>query len=161
MGIAGESRSGDANGEYIRVGLGTGTNVVDLGSRARGRLENVGSTLFPLLGAEPPKNSSAKTPIRPSIPCENQETPDLRSGGAAAPPPTFRTNGSSGPASDTTLGRSSGEYAEIYSDFLEAQSVQASGNALQGRNLMQDVTARLRAFDREYGDFWDKVGGEG
>ena len=167
-GIAGESRSGDANGEYIRVGLGTGNNLVDFNDGlVPGAGENVGTSLLEILGSEPPRDSSARTPFRPGIPCENQETPDLRSGGSGAAPPQTRisSNGSqtltSGPASQTTLGRSSKEYADIYTDYLQAQSVEASGNAVRADNLMEDVMKRFRAYDKRYGEYWDKVGGAG
>ena len=53
VGIAGESRSGDANGQYIRVTAGGGTNTVTLPPIAAGLETQVGVTPFPLLGAQP------------------------------------------------------------------------------------------------------------
>lgn len=87
VGIAGESRSGDGNGQYIRVGGGGGPFTVQVGPNA------FANTLFPIVGTDPPKNSSLKTDFRPNQPCENQEVPDLRSGGPGAPPPQADQDG--------------------------------------------------------------------
>jgi phospholipid/cholesterol/gamma-HCH transport system substrate-binding protein len=85
-GLAGESRSGDANGQTIRLNAGSGTNVV--ASDPEGVAEPFfGLTPLPLLGGMPSIESSAKTPFRPGRPCENQDPPDLRAA-AAAPPVT-------------------------------------------------------------------------
>jgi hypothetical protein len=43
-----------------------------------------GTTALPLLGVNPPK-PQGRPPLRSDVPCENQQTPDLRSK-AAAPP---------------------------------------------------------------------------
>jgi ABC-type transporter Mla subunit MlaD len=89
-GIAGESRSGDANGQYIRVAAGGGTNTVTIPngvpSQTGGGLEDaVGLTPFPILGAMPRIEDSAKTPFKPNSPCERQEPPNLEGGVGAAP----------------------------------------------------------------------------
>ena len=67
-GIAGESRSGDANGQYIRVGAGGGTNTIVTppvpGVNGPGpAAPTVGTTLLRSSGAEPAIESSAKTPV--------------------------------------------------------------------------------------------------
>ena len=81
-GLAGESRSGDANGQTIRLNAGSGTNVV--ASNPEGAAEPFfGLTPLPLLGGMPSIESSAKTPFRPGRPCENQDPPDLRAAAAA------------------------------------------------------------------------------
>jgi phospholipid/cholesterol/gamma-HCH transport system substrate-binding protein len=86
-GIAGESRSGDANGQYIRVEAGGGTNTVTLPPNTYGVTDQlVGVTPFPLLGGNPAISSSAKTPFRPGAPCEKQEPPNLAGGTVAEPP---------------------------------------------------------------------------
>jgi phospholipid/cholesterol/gamma-HCH transport system substrate-binding protein len=85
-GLAGESRSGDANGQTIRLNAGSGTNIVT--SDPEGAAAPfLGLTPLPLLGGMPSIESSAKTPFRPDRPCENQDPPDL-SAVAAAPPAT-------------------------------------------------------------------------
>src|SRR4029078_10104448 len=71
-GINGESRSGDATGQYIRVIGGAGSNTVQLQDRSTG--ENLaGVTPFPIDGSMPPVDSSAKPPFKPEVPCEHQD----------------------------------------------------------------------------------------
>ena len=77
-GLAGESRSGDANGQWFRVLAAGGTNLVQFAPGV------FGTTALPLLGANPPKPKQ-RPPLRNDVPCENQQTPDLRSK-AGAPP---------------------------------------------------------------------------
>ena len=97
-GIASESRSGDANGQYIRVQAGGGPNTVKFPSAipglSGGFQDAVGLTTFPILGAMPRIVDSAKTPFKPNKPCEAQDPPNLQAGvgappqsaGTAAPP---------------------------------------------------------------------------
>ncbi len=86
-GIASESRSGDANGQYIRVAAGGGGNTVKIPNAVPGLngglQDSVGSTAFPLLGAMPAITDSAKTPFKPNVACETQEQPNLEGGGVA------------------------------------------------------------------------------
>jgi phospholipid/cholesterol/gamma-HCH transport system substrate-binding protein len=91
VGIAGESRSADANGPYARVLGGFGTNTAVLPPLAGTSDQVVGVTPLPLLGGRPALGSSAKTPFRPDFPCETNEPPDLDSGDAAPPPPQRNT----------------------------------------------------------------------
>src|SRR5918992_2417980 len=71
-GLAGESRAGDANGQWFRVLAAGGTNLVQLAPGV------FGSTMNPILGSNPPKQQKRPT-LDASQPCENQQTPDLRS----------------------------------------------------------------------------------
>ena len=77
-GLAGESRSGDANGQWFRVLAAAGTNLVTL---APGMFA---TTACPILGANPPKQES-RPPLRRDVACETQEPPDLRSKPGAPP----------------------------------------------------------------------------
>ncbi|MDQ3676768.1 MAG: MlaD family protein [Actinomycetota bacterium] len=71
-GLAGESRSFDANGQYFKV-LGTGgLETFNLGNGL------FGSTFEPIVGNNPPP-VRARPPLRPHVPCETQAQPDLRS----------------------------------------------------------------------------------
>ncbi len=81
-GIASESRSGDANGRYIRVESGGGPNTVTVPNAVPdltggGTQDAVGVLDFPLIGAMPAITDSAKTPFRPRVACETQEQPNL------------------------------------------------------------------------------------
>ena len=89
-GIASESRSGDANGQYIRVFAGGGPNTVKIpnavpGADGVGLQDAVGLTPFPILGSMPNIEDSAKTPFKPNKPCERQEPPNLQAGVGPAP----------------------------------------------------------------------------
>jgi phospholipid/cholesterol/gamma-HCH transport system substrate-binding protein len=76
VGVGGESRAGDANGQYVRIRGGGGTNFVII-PPAPGRDEAFGLTPFQILGAMPRISDSAKTSFTPGIPCETQQPPDL------------------------------------------------------------------------------------
>ena len=86
-GLAGESRSGDANGQWFRVLAAGGTNLVQLAP------DTFGTTTNPILGSNPPK-PKARPPLDEKQPCENQETPDLRSQ-PADPPNQWKADTSS------------------------------------------------------------------
>ncbi|MBI5106036.1 MAG: MCE family protein [Solirubrobacterales bacterium] len=77
-GLAGESRSGDANGQWFRVLVGGPVMAYPLGT------DRFFLTSAPLLGTNPPK-PQARTPLRPDVPCETQERPDLRTVPGPAP----------------------------------------------------------------------------
>jgi virulence factor Mce-like protein len=71
-GLAGESRSFDANGPFFKV-LGTGgAETLNLGNGL------FGSTLDPIVGNNPPPVRT-RPPLSPDVPCETQDPPDLRS----------------------------------------------------------------------------------
>ena len=92
LGISSESRSGDANGPYIRVLAGGGTNTVVMPDPVQGLADPlVGVTPLPILGGRPAISSSARTEFKPKVPCETQEPPNLNSGQAAAPPTQTQT----------------------------------------------------------------------
>ena len=103
VGIGGESRSGDANGETIRVEAGGGVNspafplppIVGTGSvlenvhPASQTVPFVGFAESPLLGSQPSlapgHEDSVKTPFRPDAPCERQQPPNLQASHGPAP----------------------------------------------------------------------------
>ena len=100
-GINGESRSGDANGQYIRVAAGGGTNTLYPGhgftvvsQPQSASVPFVGYVESALLGARPMLQDSLKTPFRPDVPCETQDPPNLGSSLAPAPPQTPVGSGS-------------------------------------------------------------------
>ena len=128
-GIGGESRSGDANGQYIRVIGGGGTNTVTTSDESTGE-PLAGVTPFPLLGAMPAKDAAAKTPFRPEEPCELQDPPNLAAVGG--PPPQQSQSAAAVPTS--------GEAADIYGDarttlegFAEAALAEEDGDDEGGR----------------------------
>ena len=77
--VAGESRQHDANGPWFRVLGSGGAETLNLGNGV------FGSTLEPLAGINPPPVRT-RPPLRPDVPCETQEQPDLRSIPRGGPP---------------------------------------------------------------------------
>jgi hypothetical protein len=69
-GLAGESRTGDANGQWFRVLVAGGLYSVPNG------LGGIMLNDNPLLGANPPPGP--RPPLKPDVPCETQEQPDMR-----------------------------------------------------------------------------------
>jgi ABC-type transporter Mla subunit MlaD len=83
-GLAGESRSFDANGQYFKV-LGTGgAETLNLGNGI------FGSVAEPIVGNNPPPIRD-RPPLKPDVPCETQQPPDLRSI-PKGPPPIVATD---------------------------------------------------------------------
>ncbi len=80
VGLAAESRNFDANGQYVRSYANNGNYASVLGD---GRFF---FTDLPVQGVNPPKTS--QPPLKPDVPCETQERPDLRT--KVAPPPPQR-----------------------------------------------------------------------
>jgi len=78
-GLAGESRSGDANGQWFRVLVAPANYAYPLGS-------NFFLTGEPLKGVNPPPPAQKyPRPFKPDVPCETQQAPDLRSNPLPAP----------------------------------------------------------------------------
>jgi virulence factor Mce-like protein len=79
-GLAGESRSGDANGQWFRVMLDTPKFAYPFGT------DKFFLTGQPLQGVNPPTpKNHARPPLRPDVPCETQDVPDLRTIPSPAP----------------------------------------------------------------------------
>jgi phospholipid/cholesterol/gamma-HCH transport system substrate-binding protein len=82
-GVAGESRSGDANGQWFRVGAGGGPQMIGFGGGL------FGTALFPIQGTQPTRPNSPPS-LRPNVPCETQQPPNLAAE-TSAPPPKQQT----------------------------------------------------------------------
>jgi hypothetical protein len=116
VGIGGESRSGDANGQYIRVQAGGGTNTIKIPAFGGGGVgfpteSQVGVAPFDLMGAMPRIQDSAKTRFRPNVRCETQEPPNLAAGRDEIP---FDEN-----TSDASLPDAAGMLSELDSRQVE------------------------------------------
>jgi virulence factor Mce-like protein len=138
-GIAGESRSGDGNGQYIRVGAGGGTNTVLTAT-------GVGVTPFPLEGSEP--NDGPKTPFRPDVACETQDQPDLRTAPGGVP---TQRSGSGMTIFDTAPGS---RQAEISREAVKLYSKLALANSAAAA---VDSRSERRRYLREYGDLLQRL----
>jgi phospholipid/cholesterol/gamma-HCH transport system substrate-binding protein len=146
VGIGGESRSGDANGQYIRVGGGGGVNTVVSGNG------DVGVVPFPIEGSEPDIDSSRKTPFRPNIPCENQEPPDMRSQPGPAPAVARQPGASesllNGPLANTRYADITREAITLWEDWMQLQDSDPS-ELRRDDSELSDLRERLLEFDRE------------
>ena len=78
-GLAAESRNGDANGQWVHVLTSAGDRTVNIGNGF------FAQAYRPLIGTNPPKPAE-RPPLRPDVPCETQERPDLRT--VPGPPDT-------------------------------------------------------------------------
>jgi len=78
-GLAGESRSGDANGQWFRVLASGGSNLVQFDPGV------FGTTALPILGTNP-RRPPHRPPLKSDVACETQQPPDLRSNPGAPPP---------------------------------------------------------------------------
>lgn len=83
-GLAGESRSGDANGQWFRVSLAAPSVAIPNPSGGFTVMPN-----GPMLGANPPKGK--RSPLRPDVACETQTKPDLRTEATPAPKNQIQT----------------------------------------------------------------------
>jgi phospholipid/cholesterol/gamma-HCH transport system substrate-binding protein len=158
-GIAGESRSGDANGQYIRVAGGGGTNTITTVGEAGNTMAGV--TQFPIDGAMPGRGSSARTPFRPNAPCENQEPPDLRAAGGGPPPNQSEPGGLPLPDLPIPIAgqNASGETGEIIDASTEVFKAikqfgesKSEGDGDAARESRRDVNQAVKRFYREFGD---------
>ena len=85
VGLGGESRSFDANGQYVRSYANNGNFASALGD------DRFFFTDAPVQGVNPPAKKDGPPPLRPDVPCETQERPDLRTK-IQAPPRQIRIN---------------------------------------------------------------------
>jgi hypothetical protein len=142
-GVAGESRSGDAQGQWFRV-LG-GSNTFSIPTSDTGPAAGVSA--FAPLGAQPSKQSSAKTPFRPDVPCETQDPPDLNSDVGAAPSSSSASSTAESPAG-ARVDELSTSYAAIYTEMLQVDALRKSGQVAEAEKLAREVNAKLRDFTR-------------
>ncbi len=150
-GISGESRSGDANGQYIRVIGGGGSNTVQLTDESTGA-NLAGVTPFPIDGSMPPVDSDVKPPFKPEVPCENQDPPDLRAVPGPAPDQTSTPAGAA-PAAGTEADSLITDATSTLKGLGEAAQAEDDGDAKAGR-------LQRRAM-KDLADFYDTYGSGG
>lgn len=135
-GLAGESRSGDANGQWFRVLVAGGSYVTPLGNG------QMFLTDTPVAGVNPPPPTRGRSPLRADVPCETQEAPDLRSKPQAPPQASRRARiPASGP------GREYYERARSRTLRRLRAEVKAKGLDIDvlGRDATRETIERVRA----------------
>ncbi len=116
-GVAGESRSGDANGQYFNVLASGGANAISFGNGL------VGSSVFPIQGSNPPKPST-RPPIRPDVPCETQQRPNLST--TVGPAPQQAMAPLTSPLGLQLMARDAKKAAQIKRELAKGQPVQGA-----------------------------------
>jgi ABC-type transporter Mla subunit MlaD len=154
-GISGESRSGDANGQYIRTEAGGGVNLVHTGSNLPSLPNTLfGLTPFPLEGGVPsfaPYEDSAKPLFKPEVPCERQDPPNL--GASLGAPPEQSTVAA--PSADnlpTGLADAYTEFTTLLNDLGKVVQLEADGKKAKATRL-EDAT------NEAIMDLYDTYGG--
>jgi phospholipid/cholesterol/gamma-HCH transport system substrate-binding protein len=150
VGISGESRSGDANGQYIRTLGGGGINTLTTDATTQqfifapnpeGGPELVGLVPFPILGAEPSINDSIKPKFVTDERCETQEPPNLATAAGGTP-------------EQTPVGGVGGlplPFTELMDEF---QTIATDLGAAQEATASKDVTKEDRRAEAEALDAW-------
>ncbi|MDQ3571325.1 MAG: MlaD family protein [Actinomycetota bacterium] len=135
-GIAGESRSGDANGQHLRVLGAGGSNLVRVPQLDGTTDQAFGLTQFPILGAMPRFTDSARPAFKPNARCERQERPSLQAGVGSPPPQSTVAAGLQGPEA---LSGAELRTFEQYSDLIT--QVAAQGDAADPKLVKQATRA--------------------
>jgi phospholipid/cholesterol/gamma-HCH transport system substrate-binding protein len=156
VGIGGESRSGDANGEYIRVEAGGGVNTPVVPGPLQGNTGKVitgsqpsdqnvpfvGFAESQILGSQPNlalgHEDSVKTPFRPNAPCEHQQPPNLQTSHGPAPTQVTPKSLPISAASPKVqaIDKASTNYA---SSYVQAQKLNAQGEGTKASTLMSNA----------------------
>ena len=137
-GVSGESRSGDSQGQWFRVLGSGGLDTFSLTSPDSDIGELAGNLTFPLRGAQPAIQSSAKTPFRPDQPCENQEPPNLGSSLGVAP-------SSAEVDANATAAQPDSRSAELARDLHELLQLEAEGDTEEAAALREEVFDQMEA----------------
>ncbi len=149
-GTAVESRSGDANGQNLRVLGGSGANLVR--SNIGGLGDVVALTPFELLGAMPALSDSAKTPFRPNVNCETQEPPSLE-GGLGSPP----ADQTPVPRSMQGIGALEGRGADRFRSMVDLVNGLSDVSSLTDSSDRSVARGAVRDIDRAQA-FLDEIG---
>jgi phospholipid/cholesterol/gamma-HCH transport system substrate-binding protein len=145
VGVGGESRSGDANGQEFRVLGGAGPNTVSFNSPEIAD-PLVGVVPFPIIGAEPAKQSSEKTPFRPDVACETQEPPNLQT--IVGPPPVTSSSGVSQTFAPPAAQEQIDQYARIFADIYKADELRKDGEVPESKELRSEAIQDLAAWEK-------------
>ncbi len=150
-GVAGESRSGDANGQEFRVLGGGGSNTIAPFSTPDLAAPLTGIAPYSFLGSQPAKQSSAKTPFRPDVPCETQDPPDLRS--EIGPAPASKASGKSVTSASPEENALTARYADIMSQFTNVKQLKAAGKDNAAKQVLATVLKQFTGWSKDWSSF--------
>jgi phospholipid/cholesterol/gamma-HCH transport system substrate-binding protein len=159
-GVAGESRSGDANAQEFRVLGGGGPNTIGPVETPDLADPLVGVAPFEFQGSEPAKQSSAKTPFRPDVPCETQDPPDLNAGALGEAPATNESSTNSADASyyPPQEEQLRTRYADILRQLQKGRQLKSTDPAA-AKQLITQAHDQYAAFAQEW-DAYAKSSGQ-
>jgi len=153
--VAGESRAGDANGQGLKVLGGGGTLTIsdpaltpsiDLGG---GNVQPTAGVIpFELLGAQPAKQTSQKTPFRPDVACETQEPPNLDTGPAPNPPEAQSASAASQAVPESAQDEVT-EFAEYWTLVNQADALERNGQAKEAERIRELINEEYLDLIRE------------
>ncbi len=156
VGIGGESRSGDANGQYIRTLGGGGLNTAAPGNivfapNPEGGSDLVGSVPFNILNSEPSVNDSVKPKFNRDEPCEQQDPPNLATafGGAPTQEPGSTVSGGALPA---PFAETMDEFEQLAVELGKAQEAFEDDTNKETRGDQKDALDAWIDFADEYPD---------
>jgi ABC-type transporter Mla subunit MlaD len=149
-GVSGESRTGDANGQEFRVLFGSGDRTISPFSSPEVNDQLTGVVPFDILGSEPAKQSSAKTPFRPDVPCETQDPPNLHS--ELGPAPGTSPAPTSAVAVPTREKPLIARYADILKGYEQARKLRGSSPA-QAKQLTDQTDQLYAAWVKDWTAF--------
>jgi phospholipid/cholesterol/gamma-HCH transport system substrate-binding protein len=150
-GVAGESRSGDANGQEFRVLGGGGPNTLAPFSTPDLAAPLTGVAPYNFLGSQPAKQSSAKTPFRPDVPCETQDPPDLHS--EIGPAPASKASGKSATTASPQENALTARYANIMSQLTDVKQLKAAGKGNAAQQLLDTVLKQFTGWSKDWTAF--------
>jgi ABC-type transporter Mla subunit MlaD len=148
-GVAGESRSGDANGQEFRVLGGGGSNTIAPFTTPDLSGQVTGVAPFAFLGSQPAKQSSAKTPFRPDVPCETQDPPDLHAG-AIGPAPSTSESGRSSTYMPPALKSLVQRYSDILTQLSDAKQLKSQGSPNAAKQLVDQATQLFGPWSKDW-----------
>jgi phospholipid/cholesterol/gamma-HCH transport system substrate-binding protein len=151
-GVAGESRSGDANGQEFRVLGGGGQNTIAPFNTPDQPSPLTGVAPFSFLGSEPAKQSSAKTPFRSDVPCETQDPPNLDAG-PLGPAPATSASGKSMTAASPQETSLITRYSDILSELSKATQLKGAGAVPQAKQIVATAQQQFTSWSKDWAAF--------
>ena len=142
-GLAGESRSGDANGQWFRVLINAGLYTLPL------TYDRFLLTTTPLLGANPPPPDSLadRSPLRPDVACETQQPPDLRTNPLDLSKKSRKVS-TSGPGYDALLQKSMGAAVKTVKQVVKREGLGNVVKRVSSTPLPKKLIPKLRQLGR-------------
>jgi phospholipid/cholesterol/gamma-HCH transport system substrate-binding protein len=133
-GLAGESRSGDANGQWFRVLAAGGMNLVTLKPGV------FAATSAPISGTNPPKPSEPP-PLRNDVPCETQQAPNLQS--KPGPPPPQRMLDPKDPKIAARYALDKARFLKWFKKDLKREGLAKLGFKVSSKDVTPALLAKL------------------